>query len=208
MIQLRSGAHQLCDLSGSGKQGRGRLTAQRRLARRRQIVEDMTVLLLKGGHDGHHGFHKARAVGTLGAKASFAPEHPGADGAFGRIIGRLDLLMPHERPQRLPPLADLPTRPFCFRDTTGLSCFEQSLHLPPDRSHIGGKAGMAQGAIVHPMPPLEHLTGLRPQGFSNRLGPSFRTSLCNLSDFCVPLKVLYNRLPLRGDCHAGTTLIP
>ena len=29
---------------------------------------------------------------------------------------------------------------------------------------------MAQGAIVHPMPPLEHLTGLRPQGFSNRLG--------------------------------------
>src|SRR4029450_8075251 len=38
--------------------------------------------------------------------------------------------------------------------------------------------------------------------------PSFRTSLGHLSDFCVPLKVLYNRLPLRGDCHAGTTLIP
>jgi hypothetical protein len=32
--------------------------------------------------------------------------------------------------------------------------------------------------------------------------PSFRTSLCNLSYFCVPLKVLYKLLPIRGDGHA------
>jgi len=36
----------------------------------------------------------------------------------------------------------------------------------------------------------------------DHIQPSFRTSLCNLSYFCVPLKVLYKLLPIRGDCHA------
>jgi len=114
----------------------------------------MAVLLFKGSDDGHHRFDKARAVWTLDAKAPFTPEHPWANRAFGHMIGRFDSLMTHERPQGLPQLEDFPTRAFGFRDATGLSGFEQSLHFPPDWPHIGGKAGMGQRAVAHPMSPI------------------------------------------------------
>ena len=49
------------------------------------------MLLLEGGHDGHHGFHKAGTVRPLGAKAAFASEHGRPHGPYGGIVCRLDL---------------------------------------------------------------------------------------------------------------------
>jgi hypothetical protein len=38
--------------------------------------------------------------------------------------------------------------------------------------------------------------------------PTFRIDLCNLSDFCVFRKVLYNLLTMRGDSNARPTHVP
>jgi hypothetical protein len=38
--------------------------------------------------------------------------------------------------------------------------------------------------------------------------PPFRTSLSDLSHFCVAQEVLYNLLTIRGDCHARSTPLP
>jgi len=51
-------------------------------------------------------------------------------------------------------------------------------------------------ALIHPI-----REGRSPQ-------PTFRTSLFDLSHFCVPLGVLYNLLTIRGDCYARPTSIP
>src|SRR5919108_514347 len=97
---------------------------ERRLTGNRQIGEDVAMLLLKCGYHGHHGFDKARPLGTLRAKAAFAPEHAGPNGPLRRIVCRFHPDMAHERPQGLPPLEDVPTRPFRLRHATGVSRFE------------------------------------------------------------------------------------
>jgi hypothetical protein len=61
------------------QQGRGWLALQCCLTRRRQIAEDMPVLLLERCHHRHHGLNKTRTVGTLGPKTAFAPEDPWTD---------------------------------------------------------------------------------------------------------------------------------
>ena len=38
--------------------------------------------------------------------------------------------------------------------------------------------------------------------------PTFRTSVSDLSYFCVLLEVLYNLLTMRGDCHARPSHVP
>jgi len=83
--ELGDGTHDLVELVRDGKPGRYGRAAQCRLARGRQIVEDVTVLLLQRGHDGHHGLHKPGAFWAVSPKAAFAPEHAGPDGTFGRI---------------------------------------------------------------------------------------------------------------------------
>jgi hypothetical protein len=50
-----------------------------------------------------------------------------------------------------------------------LAHVEQSLDLPSDRPHIVGQTRVRQRAVAHPMPPVEHLAGLCPQGLSNGL---------------------------------------
>ncbi len=58
-----------------GPQGRGRLPAQRCLARGCQRVEDMPMRRLERGDDGHHRFHNPGALWAVGPKAALAPEH-------------------------------------------------------------------------------------------------------------------------------------
>ena len=130
------------------------------------------MLLFEGGHDGHHRFDKARAFRTLGAKAPFAPEDPGADRALGRVIGRFDPGMAHERPQGLPPFEEVPTGPFGCRGATRLTRFQQAFYLASDRPHRAGNARVGERAIADPMPPVKHVAGLCPQGVAHRSGTS------------------------------------
>jgi hypothetical protein len=65
----------------------GALSQERRLLRSGHIVGDITVLLLEPGYNHHYGFDKPGLLGTLSARAAFAPEHawtdgPGQDNSF------------------------------------------------------------------------------------------------------------------------------
>jgi hypothetical protein len=53
--------------------------------------------------------------------------------------------------------------------TTRLPRFQQPLHFAPDRPQIPGKGGMGQRPVADPMPPVEHLRGLRSQGLADLL---------------------------------------
>src|SRR5215211_5263469 len=164
MTELRGRTHELFEVSRGGKQGGRGLAAESRLTRGCHIVEDMEVLLLEGRHDGHHRFGKAGALRTVGAKAPFAPEDAGTNRPFGRIVGRFHPLYAHGRPQGLPQREDLAAHPFGLRNATGLPSFEQPLHLPPDGAHVDSEAGGFEGAVTHPMPPVEHLSSRYAQG--------------------------------------------
>src|SRR5512132_134322 len=129
----------------------------------------MAVLLLERGHHGHQRFDEPGAVRAVRPKAALAPEHPGTNGPLRRVIRRFHSWMSHERPQRLAPLEDLATHALGLGHTTRLPRFEPPLHFLPDRPHIAGKTGMRQRALTHPMPPMEHLAGLRSQGLPDDL---------------------------------------
>src|SRR5215207_6660584 len=104
------------------QQGRGWLALQCCLTRRRQIAEDMPVLLLERCHHRHHGLNNTRTVGTLCPKTAFAPEDPWTDRPLCRIVRRLNLGVAHERPQRLAPLEQLSAGSFGLGHPTGLAC--------------------------------------------------------------------------------------
>ncbi len=63
--------------SKCGQQGRGSLHAQRRLACRCQIVEDIPVLLLKCGDDGHDRFQNREPSGLRVQKLPLCQSTPG-----------------------------------------------------------------------------------------------------------------------------------
>src|SRR6516162_3046590 len=79
--------------------------------RRREVIQDVALLLLERRDHRHHALDKARAVLALGAKAALAPLHTRTDCAFGRIVRGLHPCDLHEGPQRLAPLENLLTGP-------------------------------------------------------------------------------------------------
>jgi hypothetical protein len=68
IVELGGRAQDLCKHGRCWQQGRGSLPMQRRFPRGCQIVEDMAMLLLECGDNGHHRFHKLRALRALGPK--------------------------------------------------------------------------------------------------------------------------------------------
>jgi hypothetical protein len=133
------------------------------------------MLLLQRRDDGHHRFDKPRALCTLRPEAAFAPEDPWTDRSFSRVVRRFHVRMAHERPQRLPPLEDLPAHPFGLRHATDLSSLQQPLYLLPNPPHVGPKGGVRQRPLPDSMPPVEHLVGVGAQGRADLLGapPAF-----------------------------------
>jgi hypothetical protein len=121
------------------------------------------MLLLACSDNSHHRCHKPGTLRAVGPKAALAPAHAWPNGPLRRIIGRFHPGLPHQRPPRLAPLADVPTRPFRLGDATGVARFEPSLDLPSDRPHVVGETRVRQRAVAHPMPLVEHLAGLPPQ---------------------------------------------
>jgi hypothetical protein len=104
------------------------MSVQRCLARGRRIVKDRAMLLLQRGDDGHDRFDKPRAFCTLRPEATLAPEDPWTDRAFGRVVRRWHVCMAHERPQRLPPLEELPTHPFSLLAIIVAGCATGGFH--------------------------------------------------------------------------------
>jgi hypothetical protein len=173
--------HEVLEVFRAWQQGWGGLT-QDRLTSGRHIIEDISVLLFKRRHDSHHRFDKPRALGTLGPKATLAPEHTLTHGPLRRVVRRLHLGMAHKRPQRLAYLEDRPADSFGLGRPTGLTGFEQPLHLLPGRSPVAGKAGRRQRASTQPMPAVEHLACLRPQRLFDLLrAPPARSWLRSLA---------------------------
>ncbi len=79
------------------------------------------MLLLERGHDRHHSLDKARPLGTLRAKAAFAPQDTRANSALRRIVRGLHAFNPHEGPQGVVDLEHFPTDPFRLGHPTGLA---------------------------------------------------------------------------------------
>src|SRR5687768_17915440 len=69
--------------------------------RRREVIQDVALLLLQRRHHRQHALDKARAVLALGAKTALAPLYTRTDGTFGRIVRGLHPFNLHEGPQRL-----------------------------------------------------------------------------------------------------------
>src|SRR5919106_4577226 len=158
---------ELLAFSRGWKQGRCRLAPQRCLTCGRQIVEDIAVLLLERRHDSHHRFHEPGPLWTVGPKTPLAPEDAGPYRSFRRVIGGLYLRVPHEGPQGLTPLEDLPAGAFGLGAPTGLARLQQPLHLPSDWLHVGPQAGRRQRTIPDTVPPMKHLAGLDAQGLAD-----------------------------------------
>src|SRR5918992_6282603 len=141
-----------------------------------EVIQDVALLLLERRHHCHHALDKTRAVFALRAKATFAPLHTRTDSALSHIVGGLNALNLHERPQGLAALQNLPTRPFGFGHPALATGFEEPLDLPSKRRHIGAKRRSLQGAFAHPMPPRKHLVRLPKQGIADLLGESSTAS--------------------------------
>src|SRR5687768_15594038 len=123
--------------------------------RRREVIQDVALLLLQRRHHRHHALDKARAVLALGAKTALAPLYTRTDGTFGRIVRGLHPFNLHEGPQRLAALENLPAGPLGFGHPTLATRFQQAFHLAAKRRHIGTKRRSFQGAVAHPMPPAK-----------------------------------------------------
>src|SRR5436309_14788815 len=76
-----------------------------------QKGQEMTVVLGTGGTDGQHSLNKVAACRAARAKTALAPQHCRPQGAFGRVIGRLDILCGHKYPQSFPERQKLPAQP-------------------------------------------------------------------------------------------------
>src|SRR5262245_57950505 len=127
------------------------------------------MLLLERGHHRHHRLDKPRALGTLRAKAAFAPQDTWTDGALGHIVSRLDAFHTHKGPQGIIDLEYFPTDTFRLGHTTGLPRLEQPRHVAPQRAHQAPELRVCQRAIADLMPPVEHLAGLGAQRFPKLL---------------------------------------
>src|SRR5206468_10160343 len=130
------------------------------------------MLLLERGHYRPHRFDKTRPLGTLCAKAAFAPQDPRADSALRRIVRGLDAFHAHKGPQGVVGFEHLPTDAFRLGHTTGLARFEPPCDRAPDGTHRDPELGVREMALADPMPRMKHLPGLLPQAFSNFLRPS------------------------------------
>jgi hypothetical protein len=122
------------------------------------------MLLLQRGHHRHHRFNKAGALWALRPKAPLAPEDPWPNGPLRGVVRGLHPFVTHECPQALPQLQDLPAAALCLGHPTGLARVQQPRHVAPDGPQIPGKGRVGQRPVADPMPPMEHLTGLRLQG--------------------------------------------
>lgn len=73
--------------------------------------QEMTVVRGTGGADGQHALNKAAAGRAARAKTALAPQHCRPQGAFRRVIGRLDTFDRRKHPQSLPERQKLPAQP-------------------------------------------------------------------------------------------------
>jgi len=65
-----------------------------------EIGQGLALLLLTAYQHRQHRRDKPTTPLTLGAKTDFAPQHRAAEIALRYIIGRVNALHAHERPQR------------------------------------------------------------------------------------------------------------
>lgn len=75
IVELVGKEQGLCKGARAGQPKRGSFSVQHRSARGRQIVEDISMLLLGGRANSHHRFHKLGTLRAIGPKPALAPEH-------------------------------------------------------------------------------------------------------------------------------------
>src|SRR5918999_54171 len=114
-----------------------------------EVIQDVALLLLQRRHHCHHALDKTRAVFALRAKATFAPLHTRTDGALSHIVGRLNALNLHERPQCLAALENLAAHPFGFGYPTLATDFEEALDLAAKLSYRS-ETSIASGCLRAP----------------------------------------------------------
>src|SRR5438034_9587382 len=86
-------------MHGSGHERRRGLAIERGDAREREVIDDVTLLLLEGRRDGEDAFGEATAGGAMSAPAAFAPEDGRPQGTLGGVVRRLDVRDVDERPE-------------------------------------------------------------------------------------------------------------
>ena len=64
------------------------------------IIKYRTLLLMQSGNNSQQTLGKVTACATLGPKAPLTPEHDGAEGPLGGVIGKLYTFLVDKSPQR------------------------------------------------------------------------------------------------------------
>src|SRR5688500_14205829 len=107
--------HGWCSLPLACWEQRGRCGAvERRFARRHQEVQQATRLLTAGSYHSQQPLGEPTPSLAVRAEAALAPQHRRSQGALRSVVRGLDALYPCKRPQRRPPLGQLPAQPRRF----------------------------------------------------------------------------------------------
>lgn len=104
----------------------------------------MAVLLATGCNHGEQARDKLVALGALGTKTAFAPQHGRTQGALGTIIGRLDTRHTHKGPQGLPFGEQLGTDPRNAIPTNRLPLLQQATQFV-----LHGRKKLLEARSIH-----------------------------------------------------------
>ena len=127
-------------------------------------------MLAAGGDGGHDALDEATAGAGLGAEADGAPQHAGADGAFGSVIGGLGARHVHKSPEgRVEPLQDAAEGPRALVGSGG-AFLQRGADGRLHRGHRGGKGFPGERAVADAMPEREEGVAGVPQGGADGRG--------------------------------------
>jgi hypothetical protein len=111
----------------------------------------MTLLLATRRADTQDALHKVVPVGAVRAETALPPEHRPAQRLFGSVIGWLDAVFAHERPERVFMRQQLLTHPL-RRVTAPRTRNQQRVDRRLDRRHGGLQGGAIDGSFAEQVP--------------------------------------------------------
>jgi len=130
----------------------------------------MTLLLTQSGNYSQQTLGKLTACVTLSPKAPRAPEHGGTQSPLSGIVCQFYRLVVDKRPQGWLVPEQGTTQRCALGLYTRRPFPQEGPHLQPELRDIDAEGGALQGAIPHPVPPVEELPRTQPQRFAD--GPS------------------------------------
>lgn len=115
----------------------------------------MTLLLPTGRADGQDPLDKVVSIGTVRAETALPPEHSRTERLFSRIVGRLDPVLAHKRPQRGFVVEQLLTHPI-RRGPTPRPVYQEDVERCLNRGHHRLERGAINRSVPEAVPELKY----------------------------------------------------